>query len=203
MKNQQIDIDSLHWYQLENPTSIQIAKMLFENSQSTFETFLSKKKTISCRQLRCMACGWNFFVFDKFSRYFRHQFFRTKSYYPKSWKLAPTLFHWRSDEKNYSVDFLIQVLTNESKRFKYFRESTPKKNPKKNFFFITDISKTLISDIRKLTKIVHIWNLVTLKSFAIATNIEIILLVKTSVTNFIIMEDCPRTLTKTFIFHRI
>ena len=44
MKNQQIDIDSLHWYQLENPTSIQIAKMLFENSQSTFETFLSKKK---------------------------------------------------------------------------------------------------------------------------------------------------------------
>ena len=165
--------------------------------------FCQKKKTISCRQLRCIACGWNFFVFDKFSRYFRHQFFRTKSYYPKNWKLAPTLFHWRSDEKNYSVDFLIQVLTNESKRFKYFRESTPKKNPKKNFFFITDISKTLISYIRKLTKIVHIWNLVTLKSFVIATNIEIILLVKTSVINFIIMEDCPRTLTKTFIFHQI
>ena len=44
MKNQQIDIDSLHWYQLENPTSIQIAKILFENSQSAFESFLSKRK---------------------------------------------------------------------------------------------------------------------------------------------------------------
>ena len=52
MKNQQIDIDSLHWYLLMNPTSIQIAKMLFENSQSTFETFLSKRK-----QFHADSCG--------------------------------------------------------------------------------------------------------------------------------------------------
>ena len=52
MKNQQIDIDSFRWDQLENPTSIQIAKMLFENSQSTFETFLSKRK-----QFHADSCG--------------------------------------------------------------------------------------------------------------------------------------------------
>ena len=39
-----IHIDSLRWDQPKNPTSIQIAKMLFENSQPTFESLFSERK---------------------------------------------------------------------------------------------------------------------------------------------------------------
>ena len=45
-----------------------------------------------------------------------------------------------------SADFLIHVLTNDLERPKYFRHSLPK-GIRTNFFFITDISKTSISDI--------------------------------------------------------
>ena len=54
-----------------------------------------------------------------------------------------------------------------------------------------------------LTTVVHIGNLVTLTSFIIATTIELVLLVKTSVANFIIKKDRPKTLTKNFTSHRI
>ena len=45
-----------------------------------------------------------------------------------------------------SADFLIHVLTNDPERSEYFRQSPPK-GIRTNFFFITDISKTPISDI--------------------------------------------------------
>ena len=45
-----------------------------------------------------------------------------------------------------SADFLIHVLTNDPERSEYFRQSPPK-GIRTNFFFITDISKTSISDI--------------------------------------------------------
>ena len=45
-----------------------------------------------------------------------------------------------------SSDFLIHVLTNDLERYEYFRQSPPK-GIRTNFFFITDISKTSISDI--------------------------------------------------------
>ena len=45
-----------------------------------------------------------------------------------------------------SEDFLIHVLTNDPERSEYFRQS-PLKGIRTNFFFITDISKTSISDI--------------------------------------------------------
>ena len=41
-----IHIDSLHWDQPENPTSLQVAKILFENSKSTFESLCSEKKQL-------------------------------------------------------------------------------------------------------------------------------------------------------------
>ena len=50
---------------------------------------------------------------------------------------------------------------------------------------------------------VHIWNLVTLTSFNTAKTIELLLFVKSSVANFTITKDCPRTLAKIFRFHRI
>ena len=65
--------------------------------------------------------------------------------YPKSWKLAPTVLYWRSIEKNAFADFLIHVLTNDPERSEYFSQS-PLKGIRTNFF-ITDISKTSISDI--------------------------------------------------------
>ena len=45
-----------------------------------------------------------------------------------------------------SADFLIHVLTNDPERSEYSRQS-PCKRIRTNFFFITDISKTSISDI--------------------------------------------------------
>ena len=45
-----------------------------------------------------------------------------------------------------SADFLIHVLANDPERSEYFRQSPPK-GIRTNFFFITDISKTPISDI--------------------------------------------------------
>ena len=45
-----------------------------------------------------------------------------------------------------SADLLIHVLTNDPERSEYFRQSLPKEI-RTNFFFITDISKTSISDI--------------------------------------------------------
>ena len=49
-------------------------------------------------------------------------------------------------KKNASADFLIHVLTNDAERSGNFRQSSPK-GIRINFFFITDISKTSISDI--------------------------------------------------------
>ena len=52
IKHEIIHIDSLRWDQPKNPTSIQIAKMLFENSLSTFESlFLGRK------QIDANSCG--------------------------------------------------------------------------------------------------------------------------------------------------
>ena len=45
-----------------------------------------------------------------------------------------------------SSDFLIHILTNDSERSEYFRQSPPK-GIRTNFFFITDILETSISDI--------------------------------------------------------
>ena len=45
-KHKIIHVDSLRWDQPKNPTCIQTAKMLFENSQPTFEFPFSGKKTI-------------------------------------------------------------------------------------------------------------------------------------------------------------
>ena len=45
-----------------------------------------------------------------------------------------------------SADFLIHVLTNDPERSGNFRQSPPK-GIRTNFFFITDISKTSISEI--------------------------------------------------------
>ena len=45
-----------------------------------------------------------------------------------------------------SADFSIYVSTNDPKRSEYFRQSPPTEI-QTNFFFITDISKTSISDI--------------------------------------------------------
>ena len=44
------------------------------------------------------------------------------------------------------ADFLIHVLTNDPGRSEYFRQSPPR-GIRTNFFFITDISKTSISNI--------------------------------------------------------
>ena len=54
-----------------------------------------------------------------------------------------------------------------------------------------------------LTTVVHIENLVTLTSFIIATTVQPVLIVKTSVANFIIKKDRPKTLTKIFTSHLI
>ena len=64
----------------------------------------------------------------------------------KSGMFVLTVLYWKSDKKNASVDFLIQVLTNDPKTFEYFRQSKAKEIYI-NFFFITDISKTSIPDI--------------------------------------------------------
>ena len=47
-----IHIDSLRWNQPKNGISIQIAKMLFENSQPTFECFFLERK-----QFDAHSCG--------------------------------------------------------------------------------------------------------------------------------------------------
>ena len=44
------------------------------------------------------------------------------------------------------MDFMIQVLTNDPKKFEYFRQSQANEIYI-NFFFITDISKASIPDI--------------------------------------------------------
>ena len=47
-----IQISSLRWNQPENPTSFQIAKMLFKNSKQTFESLFSERK-----QFDANSCG--------------------------------------------------------------------------------------------------------------------------------------------------
>ena len=39
-----VHIDSLRWDQTKNPTSLQIAKILFENSKPSFESVFSERK---------------------------------------------------------------------------------------------------------------------------------------------------------------
>ena len=41
-----IHIDSLRWDQPKNPTSLQVAKILFESSKQTFESLFSKKNIV-------------------------------------------------------------------------------------------------------------------------------------------------------------
>ena len=60
--------------------------------------------------------------------------------------LSPQFFTEDQIKKITSADFLIHLLTNDSERFEYFRQSPPKEI-RINFFLITDLSKTTISDI--------------------------------------------------------
>ena len=54
-----------------------------------------------------------------------------------------------------SEDFLIHVLTNNPERSEYFRQS-PLKGIRTNFFYITDTSKTSISDINADDNVVYL-----------------------------------------------
>ena len=60
--------------------------------------------------------------------------------------LSPQFSREDQMKKVASTDFLIHVLTNDPERSEYFRQSPPK-GIWRNFFFITDISKTSISDM--------------------------------------------------------
>ena len=155
-----------------------------------------------------MACGWNVFVSDKSSRNyrqiqcFRHclQIVRTKSCYPKSWELVPGVFYWRSNDKKLA-NFLIHVLINDPERSEYFKQF-PRKGIRTNFFFIADISKPSISNINAGGNGAYLKYRI-LTSFIIATTIELVLFVKTSVKSFIITKDYAESLTKKFTSYRI
>ena len=70
-----------------------------------------------------------------------------KTLLSKKLKVCPPTFLLKiRSKKNASVDFLIHVLTNDPKRPEHFRQSPPK-IIRINFFIITDILKTSISDI--------------------------------------------------------
>ena len=67
-----IHIDTLCWDHPKKRTSLQIAKILFENSNPTFESRFSERKQFDANSCGvCNTCGWNVFVFDKSSRNFR------------------------------------------------------------------------------------------------------------------------------------
>ena len=101
-----------------------------------------------------MACDWNVFIFDKsFIISHRHNafdipynFLEQNTIIQKVESLSSHFSAENQVKKNASVDFLIHVLTNDPKRPEYFRQSPPK-IIRINFFIITDISKTSISDI--------------------------------------------------------
>ena len=80
-----------------------------------------------------------------------------------------------------SADFLIHILTNDSERSEYFRQSPPE-GIGTNFFFLTDISKTSISDINADDNGVYL---------------------KSCNTNKFYYCDNDRTLTKRLTYHRI
>ena len=95
-----IHIDSLRWEEPKNSTSIQIANMLFENSQSTFESCFSERKqfgTNSCGVWLVAGMSSYLINLPEFSGrecfWHRLQFVRTRSCYPKCWKLVLTVFY--------------------------------------------------------------------------------------------------------------
>ena len=101
-----------------------------------------------------MACGWHVFAFHKFSRNFRRHNFFDITYNllernPVIQKVESLSPQFPSEDKMktiVSANFVIHVLTNDPERSEYYRQSPPKRI-RTNFFFITDISKTSISDI--------------------------------------------------------
>ena len=113
--------------------------------------------------------------------------------------LSPQFSREDQTKKTASADFLIHVLTNDPERSEYFRQSALK-GIRTTFFFITDISKTSISDINADENGMYLKSRNTNKFYYWD---ELVFFVKTSVVNFIITKDCPKTLTKKFTSHRI
>ena len=149
-----IHIDSLPWDHPKNPTSLQIAKILFENSNPTFESLFSERK-----QFDANSCGiWLVTemssylinlpeISDRYNAFdIAYNLLARNPIMRKVESLSSQFFTEDQMKKIASADFVIHVLTNDPERFEYFRQS-PSKGIRTNFFFITDISKISISDI--------------------------------------------------------
>ena len=93
------------------------------------------------------------------------------------------------------------MLTNDLQRSEYFSQSPPKVILT-NFFFITDILKTSVSDINADDNGAYLKSRNTDK-FYYCNNDRTSIFVKTSVVNFVITKDCCETVTEKFISHRI
>ena len=149
-----IHVDLFRWNQPKNSISIQIAKMLFQNSQPTFESLFSERKQFYANSYSVwLVAGMSSHlinlpeisdIYNAF--YITYNLLELYPIIQKVESLSPQFFTEDQMKKIASADFLIHVLTKDPKTSEYFRQSPPK-GIRTNFFFITDISKTSISDI--------------------------------------------------------
>ena len=109
--------------------------MLFENLQPTFDFLFWKKKTT--KQFDANSCGvW---LVAAMSSYLINLPEISDKY--NAFEIAYNFL-----ERNPIIQKVESLYTNDTKKSEYFRQSLLK-GIRTNFFFITDISKTSISDI--------------------------------------------------------
>ena len=127
--------------------------MLFQNSQSTFESLFSEEKQFDANSFGVwILAGMPSYLINLLEILDRCNAFdityNLLEQNPIIQKVESLYLQFSTEDKMKkfaSADFLIPVLTNDPERSEYFRQSPPKGT--RTNFFITDISKTSISHI--------------------------------------------------------
>ena len=118
---------------LKNRTSLQIPKILFENSKPTFESHFSERKQFdanSCHEwLVTGMCSYLINLPEISGRYnafdIAYNFLERYSIIQNVISFSPRFSTEDQMTEIAYVDFLIHVLANDPERFLYFRQSPP------------------------------------------------------------------------------
>ena len=149
-----IHIESLRWDQPENPTSLQIAKIVFKNSNPTSESLFSERNQFDANSCGvCLVAGMSSDLLnlpetsDRYNAFdITYNSLEQNPVIQKVESLSPQFFTEDQMKKIAPADILIHMLANDPENSEYFRQSPPREI-RTNFFFITDILKKSISDI--------------------------------------------------------
>ena len=129
-----IHINSFRWDHPKNPTSLQIAKVLFENSNPTFESLFSERKQFDANSCGVwLVAGMSSYLInppeisDRCNAFdIAYNLLERNPIIQKVESLSPQFFTEDQMKKIASADFLIHLLTNDPERSVYFRLSPPK-----------------------------------------------------------------------------